>query len=325
MLIMNFDIDENVKYCSVTSFADDAGLAKGIKTNEDTEHVKEDLEGLTKWERKNNVSFNMDKFFNLKYNKKEEFSSPYEIRGTIISEEQRTRDLGVIVNNKGTPEDHIEEVVRQCGRISGMILRTFKTREKQCMLTLLKTLILSKIDFCSVLWAPYKVCDMRKVEKIQANFTRWIEKPGSDTDLDYWDRLKEFNLYSVQRRFERYRIIYMSKILHAIVVNPGIEFNDNKGSRIGLTSKIPKHTIKLREESFMVKGPRLFNQLSKFLKEFPCIDIDNFKKSVDAFKKELDLYLAKIPDQPNLSGSYTQRMDAITVLGEKTNSILRIK
>ena len=127
----------------------------------------------------------MNKFVNLKYNKKEEFSAPYEIRRMIIAEEQKTRDLGVIVNNEGTPKDHIEEVVKQCGRISCMILRTFKTRERHCMLTLLKTLILSKIDFCSILWAPYKVYDMRRVEKVQANFTRWIEKPGSETDLDY--------------------------------------------------------------------------------------------------------------------------------------------
>ena len=200
-------------------------------------------------------------------------------------------------------------------------LRTFTTREKEPMLTLFRTLILPRIDYCSVVWAPNRIQDIRAIERIQANFTKRIK--SNMNEPDYWERLKEFKLYSIERRFERYTIIYMWKILHELVVNPGITFQNNE-SRIGITSKIPKYTIELREGSFMVKGPKLFNSLSKELREFPCKDKNNSKYSVTMFKRQLDKYLKTIPDQPNMAGEYTRRMDGLTLMGDRTNSILRI-
>ena len=191
------------------------------------------------------------------------------------------------------------------------------------MLTLLKSLILSKIDYGSVLWSPSKVSEMRRIEQLQSKFTKRIQCPGNE-NKDYWERLEEFNLYSIQRRFERYRIIYVWKILHGLVVNPGIEFNQNEESRIGITCKIPKYTKKIREDSFMIKGLRLFNQMPKEIREFKCIDPENQQKSTDKFKEKLDKHLSTIPDQPNLSGEYSKRMNGVTLLGERTNSLLRI-
>ena len=87
---------------------------------------------------------------------------------------------------------------------------------------------------------------------------------------------------------------------------------------------IPKYTMALRENSFFIKGPRLFNKLSKELKEFPCQDKNKPKRSIELFKKELDSYLATIPDQPNLSGEYSRRMVGLDKNSRRTNSILRI-
>ena len=115
----------------------------------------------------------------------------------------------------------------------------------------------------------------------------------------------------------------MWKIKNNFVVNPGIEFKRDSDSRIGITSRISKYKSELREQSFMVKGPQLFNKLSKNLREFPNKNPDNPKLAVGAFKKSLDKYLSDIPDQPNLSGEYTRRMTGMKANGERTNSILR--
>ena len=73
--------------------------------------------GLSKWEEENNAKFNAEKFVLLRYNKKPETDASYEINGIKIKEFQNTRDVGVIVNNKGTPEDHIDNVTKQCSRM----------------------------------------------------------------------------------------------------------------------------------------------------------------------------------------------------------------
>ena len=82
--------------------------------------------------------------------------------------------------------------------------------------------------------------------------------------------------------------------------------------------------MSLREHSFFVKGPKLFNKLPKELAEFPCKDKKNPKISTNLFKRKLDAYLSKIPDQPNLSGDYSRRMVGIDKDCRRTNSILRI-
>ena len=52
--------------------------------------------------------------------------------------------------------------------------------------------------------------------KDQRSFTRFIT---GMRPLSYDERLKSLHLYSVQRRFERYIIIYIWKILESIVPN----------------------------------------------------------------------------------------------------------
>ena len=57
----------------------------------------------------------------------------------------------------------------------------------------------------------YQIKSLNKIERMQRSFTsKFIT--GMRT-LSYEDRLKSLNLYSVQRRFERYTIIYSWKIL----------------------------------------------------------------------------------------------------------------
>ena len=78
-------------------------------------------------------------------------------------------------------------------------------------------------------------------------------------------------MYSQQRRLERYRIIYTWKIIEGLVPNCGINFTESE--RLGRTCEIEKlntkisqrlHTIK--EQSFNINGPMLFNSLPKSLR-----------------------------------------------------------
>ena len=40
---------------------------------------------------------------------------------------------------------------------------------------------------------------------------------------DYWERLECLGLYSIERHFERYIIIFVWKVLNGIVYNPGLK------------------------------------------------------------------------------------------------------
>ena len=88
--------------------------------------------------------------------------------------------------------------------MSGWILRTFTTRDSITMMTLFKSLVLSRLDYGSQLWSPHLVKHIDQLEKIQRSLTKHITGMH---DLKYSEQLVSIKLYSLQRRRERYRII----------------------------------------------------------------------------------------------------------------------
>ena len=100
--------------------------------------------------------------------------------------------------------------------MTSWILRTFKTRDSLPMLTLWKSLVIPILEYCSVLWSPSTVGNIQRLEMLQWSF---IRKIVDRKNRNYWDLLKFFNLYSLQRRRERYMIIYLWKIIEKKVKN----------------------------------------------------------------------------------------------------------
>ena len=123
------------------------------------------------------------------------------------------------------------------------------------------------------------------------------------TGLGYWDRLKRLGLFSVERRRERYIVIYVYKILCDDVPNLtdsrfALKFYEN--IRLGRFCRIPPinsgasaRVKTMIDNSFAVRAPRLFNCLPR--------DLRNFEGTIDSFQKNLDIFLADIPDRPCLA------------------------
>ena len=68
-LIMIVDIDEEVKYSILPSFADDTRLMKSITIAADIVQLQQDLDAVYKWTSKNNMTLNGKKFEHLTYGK----------------------------------------------------------------------------------------------------------------------------------------------------------------------------------------------------------------------------------------------------------------
>ena len=103
-------------------------------------------------------------------------------------------------------------------------------------------------------------------------------------------------MLSQERRLERYRIIYTWKSLEKLIPDCGISqhFSPRRG-RIAnikpLTTNCSSRLKTIRDGSFQVNGPRLFNSLPPALR-----NITNC--SVEVFKNNLDQFLTTVPDKP---------------------------
>ena len=96
--------------------------------------------------------------------------------GASIPVHEHVKDPGVCMSSIGTFEYHINDVVGRASNMSGWALRTFKSRSPTLMLTLFKTMVLSKLDYCSPVYHPRSSVSLTaKIERVQRSFTRKIE------------------------------------------------------------------------------------------------------------------------------------------------------
>ena len=310
-LVLIGDIDREVTSAFVSSFADDTRAAKGIRTQDDTKALQTDLGSIYKWAEENNMMFNFQKFECLRYGGNTELKATTKyttMNGDNITVMDHAKDLGVTMSSSGTFRQHISNVTNTAYQLSGWVLRTFRTRHRIPMLTLWKSLILSKLDYCSQLWSPTQTGDIQSLEQVQRSFVRRIS--GID-HLNYWQQLKTLSLYSLERRRDRYMIIYVWRILEEQMpnfANPdrgGIQANlhirRGRSCRVpSVSSQVPSSVQKLRYSSFAIRGPRLFNTLPTELRnKSDC--------TVDTFKRSLDKYLRTVPDEPQIPGYTAMR------------------
>ena len=76
-----------------------------------------------------------------------------------------------------------------------------------------------------------------------------------------------------------------------------------------LINYAPLFVRRLKEDSFAVRGPRLFNVIPSELR--------NFTGTADTFKRKLDLFLKDIPDRPALP-NYFQSSSGNSVVEQVT-------
>ena len=190
---------------------------------------------------------------------------------------------------------HITKVANEGKQLTWWILRCFTTRST-ALLHLFRSFVVSKIEYACPLWLPYMKKDIQKIEALQRCLTAKLD--GMD-GLNYHDRLKKLNLYSLQRRRERFVIITIWKIANNLHPNQlDLQFYNTprfglKCRRKTLKTSTRAHINTLYHNSFPSVGPALFNTLPMALKS---------KSTLISFKASLDKYLETIPDLPPIPG-----------------------
>ena len=186
-------------------------------------------------------------------------------------------------------------------QLAGWVMRVFRSRKKEVILTLYKTLVRPKLEYGCVVWHPHLISDIAKLESVQRTMTSRIQDMQN---YNYWERLEQLDLFSMQRRRERYICIMMFKFYSGILPN-NLNLIFYESSRFGpkcrrkpLISR--NHKINtIRCSSFSDIGASLFNALPKSVKT---------ATTVASFKSRIDKMFKTLPDQPPVPG-YMRRND----------------
>ena len=286
---------------TVSSYVDDTRVTRTLNNpSMDCQSLQQDLQAIYKWAIEVNMVFNGDKFEMLRFwpgrtpKPGHLYTDP---DGNPIEEKSHLRDLGIQISSDLSFSIHIENVVSASTQMVGWVLRTFRRRSKTIMMILWKSMIQSRLDYCSQLWSPQDQTSISKLEGVARTFTSRVDRMEG---LDYWERLAKLGMYSQERRRERYQIIFIWKLSQGLVQGYNLPFQQNERRGLLVTvppmaANSPSTVMKAREASLQVKGARLFNLIPRDLR-------DKKNVTVDVFKSGLDAWLSTIPDQPTSPG-----------------------
>ena len=304
-LVLILDISHGTDAATrVTSFADDTRASRPIHSQADINVLQQDINTIYAWADRVNMEFNGDKFECLRcwpHQEMTHLSDNHHYKdssGKDIQEPQEVKDLGVLFSPDLSFRAHIDKMRKQTNKLIGWVFRTFRTRSKKVMMTVWRSLIQPKLDYCSQLWSPSDATTINMLEDIQRNFSSRV---SGMKDKDYWERLKELRLYSQERRRERYAIIFIWKCAVGLVDGYKMVFTNN--ARRGRLCEVrpvnrnaPTQVRRVAESSLAVKGARCFNLLPRAVRDVPL----PLSRSVVPFKTKLDTFLSTVPDQPTV-------------------------
>ena len=229
-------------------FADDTKLIGAIQSMMGVANLQSELNKVTSWSERNNMQLHEQKFEVLSYSLYKPsakdlrelplYPETWEYRtpkGHIITPRETVRDLGVYVSSNRSWAAHIDKTAQGASKMAAWTLSAFRDRSVPVMLTLYKSMVRSKLEYCCPVWNPTSIGEIQKLEDVQRSFTRHI---SGCRDMSYWDRLKRLKIMSLQRRRERYCIIHVWKILNGNAPNDiGMEFQTSE--RHGIKATIP--------------------------------------------------------------------------------------
>ncbi len=282
-LIYINDIDIGIN-SPISKFADDTKIGRPVTDNKDRQNLQNDLDTISKWSEKWQMPFNTSKCQLLQIgsaNKK----YTYKMKGNNIESVTQTRDLGVIISNNLKFSQQCNEVALRANRMLGFIKRNFVFKSKDIIIPLYQSLVRPHLEYAVQFWSPHLQKDILKLEAVQRRATKLIP---SLRQKSYNDRLRELNLFSLKKRRTRGQLIECFKILKG--------FNNVDASNLlSLAPHLPT-----RGNSLKLKGQRVNLDSTKYFFTNDIVDKWNSlpenviqSKTIDSFKKNLDIYLSQ--------------------------------
>ena len=277
------DLPEVIKHGSVPFlFADDTKVYHKINCTKDCEDLQEDIKAMQLWSEKWLLCFHPDKCKCMRIGKSDIDLFAYKLKddGKAMEFSKFEKDIGVVIDNKLTFENHINEKVNKANSVMGVIRRTFEFLDTKTFRLLYTAMVRPHIEYANQVWCPYLKKHIDMLENVQRRATKSI--PGL-SNLSYEERLRKINIPTLAYRRSRGDMIETYKILtgkYDPEVSKFIKLREDSYTR-GHMYKIYKSRPRLnvRKYSFCLRVVDLWNSLPSSVVE---------AKTVESFERRLD-------------------------------------
>ncbi len=134
----------------------------------------------------------------------------HEMNGTKLESVQSVKDLGVTIASRLKFSQQCKNAAGKANRMLGFINRNFPFKNKYVILPVYTSLVRPHLEYAEWFWAPHHAKDLAKLDGVQRRATKMIT---SLRNKSYEERLARLNLFSLEKRQLRGKIIECFKIL----------------------------------------------------------------------------------------------------------------
>ena len=281
------DIDDELQAgVKARKFADDTKLSiiyKPELSAEALQKLQESLNSVSSWCTKWLMELNINKTHVLYFGRNNP-RAQYRLNNHSLTPVTVIRDLGVMVSESGFVSEHCVSAAARARQLTGIMLRTFRSRKRSVILPILKSIVRPVVEYATPVWSPGLQKDIKEVESVQRKLTKCIRGLHA---LSYSERLTFLGLPTLEVRRSYFDLLECYKIVHGLVRSECKELlviseSATRGCNTMLRSTIraPRHN--LRKHFFAERVLPLWNALPREILQL---------SSLNQFKVALRNYL----------------------------------
>ena len=175
--------------------------------------------------------------------------------------------------------------VKKANMTLGMTKRHIVSRDKNTIVSLYKSLVRPKLEYCIQAWNPPLIKDIELFEQVQHKSTKLIPDIAH---LPYHDRLKHLNIIALELTRHRGDLIETFKILkglEGIPSNSLFELNTSVTRGNSLKLNKPRSRLNIRYNNFSQSVTNAWNQLPE--RVISSATVNGFKNNLDRHFQEV--------------------------------------
>ena len=203
-----------------------------------------------------------------------------------VPEKDVALDLGITIDTSLKFHKHVSSIVCKASAVANNLLKCTVNRDVKFMSTLYISQIRPLLEYNSAVWNLGYIGDVKALESVQRRWTKCI---GGLENLQYFDRLKALNLFSVRGRLLRHDLI---KIWHIIHSKSSLSFDNffqlptlhtTRGHQYKLAHV--RTNLDIRKRSFAVRNIGLWNSLPEYV--VSSTNVNTFKAALTSYLGDL--------------------------------------
>ena len=213
LIYINNIADETDKATHIRLFADDCLLYRVIRSSDDTDQLQKDLDSLTDWSSKWQMSFNSSKCKLLSVTtKRKPIIHTYKMADDLLESVKHHPYLGVELSHNLKWTNHIHNITAKANNALWFIRRNLWRCPASVKQQMFFALVRPILDYASVVWDPHTTSDIQQLEAVQRRAARFVSNNYKRTEGSVTTILQKLDWPSLQQRRKEQRLTIMFKI-----------------------------------------------------------------------------------------------------------------